>query len=97
MKSNIKTINIYSALSVALFFITYSTSLNNENRWIVLNTPWLSNNFAFAIAGGDFSKFACCSCLRNTEVPIHKEANRGQYFWAVVFSLYTSHHYTLQY
>lgn len=42
-------------MSVGFLLITYCISLNDENRWIVLNTPWVSNNFAFVIAGGSFA------------------------------------------
>lgn len=88
MKSNIKTINIYSALSVALFFITYSTSLNNENRWIVLNTPWLSNNFAFAIAGGTLASLLvvlACEIQKYQSIKKQTEDN----IFGQLFSLYT--------
>lgn len=74
-------------LSAVLLLITYSISLNVENRWIVLDTPLLSNSFAFAIAGGSFASilvvFACelqkyQSIKRQTE----------DYIFGLLFSLY---------
>lgn len=55
MRSSINSIKFLAILSVALLIITYSISLNNDNSWIVLDTPWISNSFAFAIAGGSFA------------------------------------------
>ena len=54
MKSSINTIKFLVVMSVVLLLGTYCISLNDENRWIVLNTPWLSNSFVFAILGGSF-------------------------------------------
>lgn len=55
MKTSIKTIKFLVLLSVLFLLLTYCISLNVENKWIILNSPWLSNNFAFAVAGGTFA------------------------------------------
>lgn len=55
MKTSINAIIFLALLSVFLVLLTYGISLNAENRWIILDTPWLSNSFAFAILSGSFA------------------------------------------
>ena len=55
MRSSIYTVKFVTLLSIGSLLLTYSISLNEENKWIVLDTPWLSNGFVFAIAGGSFA------------------------------------------
>lgn len=87
MKSSIKTIKYLAVLSVLLLLITYSISLNDENRWIVLNTPWLSNSFAFAIAGGSFaSSLVVLACELQKYLSIKRQTE--DYIFGQLFSLY---------
>ena len=88
MKSSIKTIKYLAALSVVFLLLSYGISLNDENRWIVLNTPLLSNSFAFAIAGGTFaSLLVVLSC----ELQKYQSTKRQteDYIFGQLFSLYT--------
>ena len=87
MKSNIKTIKFLTILSVVLLLVTYSISLNDENRWIILNTPWLSNSFAFAIAGGTFaSSLVVLACELQKYQSIKRQTE--DYIFRQLFSLY---------
>lgn len=98
MKSNIVTIKFLIVLFAVLLLTTYAVSLNEENKWIVLSTPWLSNNFAFAIAGGSFASlivvFAC-------ELQKHLSFKRQteDYIFVQLYSLYeqvTIIHYNIK-
>lgn len=55
MKTCINTIKFVLVLSGAFMLLTYSISLNIENKFLNLDVFWLSNEFAFAIAGGSFA------------------------------------------
>lgn len=52
MKTSVITIKYVILLSVVFLLLAYTISLNEENKYLILNTPWLSNDFVFAIAGG---------------------------------------------
>lgn len=52
MRTSIITIKYVLLLSVVFLLLAYTISLNEENKFLILNTPWFSNDFAFAIAGG---------------------------------------------
>lgn len=87
MKASINTIKFLVALSVVLLLITYCISLNDESKCIVLNTPWLSNSFAFAIAGGAFaSSLVVLAC----EIQKYQSTKRQteDYIFRQLFSLY---------
>ncbi len=87
MKSNIKNIKFLTVLSVVFLLVTYSISLNDENRWIILNTPWLSNSFAFAIAGGTFaSSLVVLACELQKYHSIKRQTE--DYIFRQLFSLY---------
>ena len=87
MKSSINTIKYLAVLSVVLLLITYSILLNVENRWIILNTPCLSNNFAFAIAGGSFaSMLVVLACELQKYQSIKRQTE--DYVFGQLFSLY---------
>lgn len=88
MKSSINTIKFLIVLSVVLLLVTYSISLNDDNRWIVLNTPWLSNSFIFAIAGGSFtSSLVVLACELQKYQSIKRQTE--DYIFGQLFSLYT--------
>lgn len=55
MKTSVKIVKFLILLTVAFLFLSYSISLNEENRWIMLNISWLSNRFLFAIVSGSFA------------------------------------------
>ena len=87
MKSSINTIKFLVVLSVVLLLVTYSISLNDENRWIVLDTPWLSNSFAFGIAGGSFaSSLVVLACELQKYQSIKRQTE--DYIFGQLFSLY---------
>lgn len=88
MKASVNTIKYIVLLSVVTFLLTYCISLNEENKWVILNTPWLSSSFAFAVASGSFASlivlFACelqkyFSIKRQTE----------DYIFSQLFALYS--------
>ncbi len=88
MRTSIKTIFFLALLSVVLLFATYSISLNDENRWIVLDSPWLSNRFAFAIAGGSFASLLvvlACELLKYQSLKRQTE----DFIFSQLFSLYS--------
>lgn len=87
MKSSINTIKFLAVLSVILLLVTYSISLNDENRWIVFDTPWLSNSFVFAIVGGSFaSSLVVLACELQKYQSIKRQAE--DYLFGQLFSLY---------
>lgn len=87
MKSSINTIKFLVVLSVILLLVTYSISLNDENRWIVFDTPWLSNSFVFAIVGGSFaSSLVVLACELQKYQSIKRQAE--DYLFGQLFSLY---------
>lgn len=87
MKSSINTIKFLVVLSIVLLTATYGMSLNDENRWIVLDTPWLSNSFAFAIAGGSFaSSLVVLACELQKYQSIKRQTE--DYIFGQLFSLY---------
>ena len=88
MKSCIKTIKYLAMLSVVFLLLTYGISLNDENRWIVLDTPWLSNSFAFAIAGGSFASILVVLACELQKYHFLKRQTED-YFFCQLFSLYT--------
>ena len=98
MKSSVNTIKFLAVLSVAFLIVTYGMSLNEENRWIVLNTPWISNSFAFAIAGGSFaSMIVVIACELQKFQTIKRQAE--DYIFGQMFSLYaqvTIIHYNIK-
>lgn len=88
MKSSINTIKFLVVLSVVLLLGTYCISLNDENRWIVLNTPWLSNSFVFAVVGGSFASLLvvlACEIQKYQSIKLQTE----DYVFGQLFSLYT--------
>lgn len=88
MKSSIYTIKFLVILSVVLLLATYCISLNDENRWIVLNTPWLSNSFVFAIFGGTFaSLLVVLACEIQKYQSIKRQTE--DYIFGQLFSLYS--------
>lgn len=88
MKSSIYTIKFLVILSVVLLLATYCISLNDENRWIVLNTPWLSNSFVFAIFGGTFaSLLVVLACEIQKFQSIKRQTE--DYIFGQLFSLYS--------
>ena len=87
MKSSINTIKYLILLSVVLLLVTYSISLNNENRWITLNTPLLSHSFLFAIAGGAFASLLVVLACELQKYHFIKRQTEN-YIFAQLFSLY---------
>ena len=88
MKSSINTIKFLAVLSVILLFVTYSISLNEENRWIILDTPWFSNSFAFATAGGSLaSLLIVLACELQKYQSLKRQTE--DYIFGQLFSLYT--------
>lgn len=88
MKKSIKTIKFLVALSAVLLLITYCISLNDENRWIVLNSPWLSNSFVFAIVSGTFaSSLVVLACEIQKYQSIKRQTE--DYIFGQLFSLYS--------
>lgn len=87
MKSSINTIKFLAVLSVVLLIVTYGISLNAENRWVVLHTLWLSNSFAFALAGGSFaSMLVVLACELQKYQYIKRQTE--DYIFGQLFSLY---------
>ena len=88
MKSSINTIKFLSVLFVVLLLVTYGISLNDENKWIVLDTSWFSNSFAFAIAGGSFaSSLIVLACELQKYQFIKRQTE--DYLFGQLFCLYT--------
>lgn len=55
MKTSLNTIKYVLILAGVFLLLAYSISLNIENKFFILDTFWLSNDFFFAIAGGSFA------------------------------------------
>lgn len=87
MKSSINTIKFLVVLSIVFLLVTYCISLNQENKWIVLNTTWLSSNFAFAISGGSFASIlVMLACELQKYQSIKRQTE--DYIFGQLFSLY---------
>lgn len=87
MKSSINTIKFLAMLSAGLLLVTYCISLNDENRWFSLNTPWLSSNFAFAISGGSFASLLVMLTCELQKYHIIKRQTED-YIFVQLLSLY---------
>lgn len=88
MKKSIITIKYILLLSVVFLLLTYSISLNDENKWMVLNTPWISHNFAFAIIGGVFaSLLVILACEIQNYLIIKRQTE--DYIYSQLYALYT--------
>ena len=88
MKTSINTIKYILLLSVVFLLLTYCISLNEENKWLVLNTPWLSNNFAFAISGGTFASLMVILACEMQKYYLLKHQTED-YLYSQLFALYT--------
>lgn len=55
MSTSIKVIKFTTVLSACSLLLTYIISLNMELHFIKLNSPLISNNFCFTVAGGFFA------------------------------------------
>lgn len=88
MKKSIITIKYILLLSVVFLLLTYSISLNDENKWIILNTPWISHNFAFAIIGGVFASMLVILACEIQDYLIIKRQTED-YIYSQLFALYT--------
>lgn len=88
MRTSINTIKFISLLSVAFLLLTYCISLNEENKWLILNTPWLSNDFVFTIVGGTFaSLLVILACEIQKHLLLKRQTEDEVY--RQLFSLYT--------
>ncbi len=45
MRRHIKVIKFTAIFSLLSLILTYLTTLNIESSFLILNTPWISNNF----------------------------------------------------
>ena len=81
MKKSIITIKYILLLSVVFLLLTYSISLNDENKWVVLNTPWISHNFAFAIIGGVFASLLVILTFIEESMESIDEECENRYHW----------------
>lgn len=87
MKTSINSIKFLTLLSVVFLMLTYIISVNTENSWIVLDTPWISNNFVFAIAGGSLaSLLVVLACEIQKYQSIKRQIE--DYIFSQLFSLY---------
>ncbi len=88
MKNNITTIKYLLFLSAVCLLIAYCISINEENKWLAFNTPWISHNFAFAIVGGVFASLVVIlACEIQNYYMIKRQTE--DYIYSQLFSLYT--------
>lgn len=87
MKTSNKTIKYLLLLSVVFLMLTYGMSLNEENKWLVVNTPWLSYNFAFAIAGGVLASLVVLLACEIQNYHLLKRQTED-YIYGQLFGLY---------
>lgn len=52
MSDNKNMIRFYALLLVVSVLLTYLVDINGQLHFLSLNTPWISNNFCFAISSG---------------------------------------------
>lgn len=50
-----KSIIILSIICLVSFILSYAFSINMENHYLIINFPWISNDFAFACICGIFA------------------------------------------
>lgn len=88
MKTSVNTIRFVTILSVSFLILTYAISLNDENRWLLFNTPWLSHNFLFTVAGGSFASLVVIFACEIQKYFVIKRQTEDSSF-SQLFSLYT--------
>lgn len=88
MKTSINTIKYLFLLAVVFLLLTYSISHNEENKWLVINTPWISNSFAFTIAGGTFASLVVILACEIQKYYLMKR-QMEDYLYSQLFALYT--------
>ena len=74
-------------VSVVFLLLTYIVSFNEENNLLVLNTPWLSNSFAFTIVGGSFTSLIVVLACEMQQYELIKRQTED-YIFNQLFSLY---------
>lgn len=57
MRRHIKVIRFTAVFSLLSLILTYLTTLNIESSFLILNTPWVSNNFLLTVFSGIFCGF----------------------------------------
>lgn len=57
MRRHIKVIKFTAIFSLLSLILTYLTTLNIESSFLILNTPWISNNFLLTVFSGIFCGF----------------------------------------
>lgn len=55
MRTQVKIVRFAATTSILFAITTYFITLNMENGFAALNTPWLSNNLALTVCGGAFA------------------------------------------
>ena len=88
MNKSINSIKYIMLLSLVFLLLTYGISLNEDNQWLVLNTPWISNNFAFALAGGTFASLVVILACEIKNYCLLKHQTED-HLYSQLFALYT--------
>lgn len=88
MRTSINTVKFVTLLSIVFLLLTYSISLNEENKWILLDTPWLSNRIVFAIVGGSFTSLVVIVACELQKYFLMKH-QMEDYIFGQLFTLYS--------
>lgn len=88
MKTCISTIKFLVALTVTSFLLTYTISLNIENKFLALDIFWLSNDFAFVISSGTFASILVLLACELQKYFLIKHQTEDS-IYSQLFSLYS--------
>lgn len=84
MSSNKKMIKFYSALLFISLIITYIVSINKELKIIAIDSPYISNEFCFAIASGILTGLIVALAAELRQYYLNKQAALNMIFYTLV-------------
>lgn len=85
MRTQVKIVRFAAVTSAIFAIITYLITLNMENRFITLNTPWLSNNFALTVCGGAFASMLVVLVCEVQKYLLEKQNAEDQIYTHVAY------------
>lgn len=87
MRDNKTMIRFYLVLFVVVAVLTYIVDLNGQIHFLVLNSPYISNAFCFAILSGASTGLIVATASELRQYLLHKRQAR-QYLYTIAGDLY---------
>lgn len=81
MRESIKIIKYTGLISAIFLVLTYVVSVNMDNSFVKLNTPWISNNFMLTVTGGVFASVLVVLLCEVRKYCYIKASTEDQMFW----------------